>query len=123
MSTNNDSFEDGKDAAREVKNAIKEGAAQVGAGTQKLARDVRRGTARALDATSDAAAELSDEVKPNVVATASDTLKRTAQNATDGAEEVLDAVLDFTAERPLEALGIAAVAGAVLALLLRRIVS
>ena len=123
MSTTNDSFDDGKDAAREVKNAIKEGAAQVSAGTQKVVRDVRRGAARTLDAASDASAELRDEIEPNVVSTATDTLKRTAQSAKDSSDEVLDAVIDFTMERPLEALGLAAVTGAVIALLLRRLVS
>jgi ElaB/YqjD/DUF883 family membrane-anchored ribosome-binding protein len=112
MNTNNDVYVEGKDAVREVKSAINKSADRVTSNVKTTARDVRRGAARVLDTVSDAADELRDEVSPSLAETAQQKLG-----------DVYDETISYVRYRPIGALAVAALSGAVLALLLRRAVA
>jgi ElaB/YqjD/DUF883 family membrane-anchored ribosome-binding protein len=128
MSMSDDPFEKGKAAAREVKNIIRAGADEVAATSDSVARDVRRMADRARDAVSDAAANVGDSTTNGVRSTvasvadaATDLAKRTTASARDAADELQEATAKYVSERPLTALIIAAVGGAIIATLLHRL--
>ncbi|MEP6483341.1 MAG: hypothetical protein ABJB01_02745 [Rudaea sp.] len=123
MNIEQDSFTQGKDAARDVKNAIKEGADQIGAKAETAARQVRRGAARALDATSDAAHDLSDEIAPSLAESASAKFLDVRDQAEDVLGDIYDDTVAYVRDRPISSIAFAALGGAVVALILRRAVA
>lgn len=112
---NNDRFEESKSAARDIKDAIKEGAAQVGSDVRRTDSDARSAAQDVADATETATPSLIDGAKEKA-----DDLRIQAQDALGYLyEDTVDAIR----ERPVAAVLIAALTGAVLALLARRSVS
>ncbi len=123
MTIDSDSFSEGKAAAREVKNTIKEGADQVKSSAKSTGRDVRRGAAKVLDTASNAADDLSDEIAPSLVERASEKFQGVRDNTVDLLGDLYDDTVYYVRDRPLSALAFAALGGAVIALLLRRAVA
>ena len=108
----NERFEESKAAARDIKDTIKEGAAQVGSDVRRTAKDAQSAAQDAADATRTAAPTLMDGAKDKA-----DDLRIQAQDAIgDLYEDTVEAIR----ERPVAAVVIAALTGAVLALLARR---
>ena len=108
----NEHFEESKAAARDIKDTIKEGATQVGSDVRRTAKDARGAARDVADATETAAPGVLDAAKEKA-----DDLRAQAQDVIgDIYEETIEAIR----ERPVAAVAIAALAGAVLALLARR---
>ena len=112
---NNDRFEQSKSAARDIKDTIKEGAAQVGSDLRQTATDARDAATDTIGA--------AQEVGPSVVESAKEKADDLRIQAQDALGYLYEDTVDAIRERPVAAVLIAALTGAVLALLARRSVS
>ena len=115
MTIDPDSFSEGKEAARDVKNAIKEGADQVKSSATARVRSVKRGASRVASQVSDGADRLADELE-----TGADKVTGVREELLDIFSDLYDDTLTHVRDRPLSVLAVAALGGAVIALLLRR---
>ena len=112
---NNERFEEGKAAARNIKETIKDGARQVGSDMRQTASDAR-------DATADTFAVARDAT-PTVVDGAKETIDDLRIEAQDAMGDLYDDTVMAIRKRPVASVLIVGLAGAVLALLARRALS
>jgi ElaB/YqjD/DUF883 family membrane-anchored ribosome-binding protein len=114
MATNT-RFEDSKAAAREIKEAIKEGATQVDSDLRKTAVDTSEAVSDTLITAKAAGPTIADGVQ--------DKLDDVRAQAEDVFGDLYDDTVYYIRERPIASVLIAALGGAVLALLARRAVA
>jgi ElaB/YqjD/DUF883 family membrane-anchored ribosome-binding protein len=117
----NDSFTNGKDPSRDVKNAVRDGADQVKSSIKSTARDAKRGASRMLEDASHAADEVGDALDPDFADTAGEKLRNLRDDAQDKAGDMYDGAVSYVRDRPVSSLALAVLGGAVLALLVRRV--
>ncbi len=110
-----DSFESSKAAARDIKDTLNDGAAQVGTDVRQTANDARSAASDTVDVARTAG--------PTVLQGAKDKADDLRVQAQDVIGDLYEDAVEAIRERPVAAVLIAGLTGAVLALLARRSVS
>jgi ElaB/YqjD/DUF883 family membrane-anchored ribosome-binding protein len=108
-------YEEGKIAARDIKDTIKDGAAKVGSDVRMTARDARTASEDTVDAARSSA--------PDIVNGAKAKIEDVRAQTEEFLEDIYEDTIGQIRARPLSSVLIAAVGGAALALLARRLVA